>query len=103
MEPLNLYHRATVGMWERSYVAVVGRWGRAPLAEAAVLAVLCRLRREPDLDGLFARYRTDVMSDCVLISSLEPADGSVDALGQLRDAAFHLRWLELGGRDGLGV
>ena len=56
MESSNFYERATVQLWTRSQAAVVRYWGRAPLAEAAVHALLCRLRACASVADLSRRY-----------------------------------------------
>ena len=95
MEPLSFYEQATIDLWTRSQVAVVRYWGRAPLAEAAAHALLCRLRSCQLPAELFRRYDRDIPADLALIGSLAPDGVDQLHLAQLRDAAFYLRWREL--------
>lgn len=70
------------------------------LAQAAIHAVLSRLRRCREPRTLFAAYDEGVLADFALIVSLLPATRSAHLLWRLREAAFHLRWRELvGGPD----
>ena len=95
MESSNFYERATIQLWTRSQAAVVRYWGRAPLAEAAVHALLCRLRACASVADLSRRYDLEVPADLALVASLAPDGVDDQLLGQLRDAAFYLRWREL--------
>jgi len=78
------------------------------IRQAAAHAVLVGLRGCADGQCLFERYAGDARADFALIDSLVaplpvPA-GASDDLGnderrfQVRDVAFHLRWLELTAR-----
>ncbi len=100
MEPVNFYHQATIDLWTRSHVAVVRHWGRAPLAEAAAHAVLCRLRACHSPADLFRRYDLDIPADLALVASLAPDGVEQTHLGLLRDEAFYLRWGELATASG---
>lgn len=100
MEHLSRYDRVTVGLWARSYAELARSLKDACLPEAAVHAVLARLRRCAEPRALLSCYEHDGAADFALIGSL--VDGnSRDALFlQLRDAAYHLRWRELAERNG---
>jgi hypothetical protein len=104
-EDLSPYDRVTVSLWRRSH-AELARAGGPPgtlcLAQAALHAVLARLRHCPDVAALFARYETSAAEreDFALIASLlpaDPADRECALLRRVREAGFHLRWLEMGG------
>jgi hypothetical protein len=95
MESSNFYERATIQLWTRSEAAVMRYWGRAPLAEAAVHALLCRLRACASVPDLSHRYDLEVPADLALVASLAPDGVDDQLLGQLRDAGFYLRWREL--------
>ena len=74
------------------------------LVEAAVHAVLARLRRHPDAAALFADHEAEPTTDFRLIASLLPYDpdgtaADVEALQRVREAAFWLRWVELTGQQ----
>ena len=99
MDSLNRYDQAAVDLWQRGHIEVVRAWGRAPLAEAGIHAVLCGLRSCQDAQALFRRYGAAVLPDLILIASLLGRDAALQSARDLRDAAFHLRWLELGGTD----
>ena len=108
---LSAYDRVTVSLWRDSHAAVAA--GRVPmgsqcLAEAAAHALLAVLRRCADPSALLARYETsrEEEIDFLLIASLVPATGPTAAaatdaddtlLRRIREASFHLRWLELVG------
>ena len=115
---LSAYDRATVALWARSYGEVHRGAGpqRLPalngqplpvyLAAAAVHALLVGLRRCPEPAALFALYAdtTAAAADFALVDSLVPkATGDAadprhlneERRWQVRDAAFHVRWLEL--------
>ena len=96
MEGLSPYNRATIGLWRRGRERLAAQAGRA-LAEAAAHAVLARLRpcREPG--ALLAAYEASPRADFALIASLLPGDETSELFWCVRDAAFHLRWRELGG------
>ena len=111
---LSAYDRVTVSLWRDGHAAVAA--GRIPmgsqcLAEAAAHALLAVLRRCTDPPALLARYETSRAEeiDFLLIASLVPAPGPTAAtaaaatdtddslLRRIREASFHLRWLELVG------
>ena len=106
---LSPYDRVTVSLWRRSHAEIRGSGGPPGtrcLAEAAAHAVLTGLRRCSDAAALFARYETSdaEAAELALIASLLPGPAEVgaegrpreDALRRVREASFHLRWLELG-------
>ena len=98
MEKLSNYDRGTLGLWRRAH-AELGPTGQGALAWAAVHAVLAGLRRYRDAAALLAAYDSSPNADAdfALIGSLLP-DGPVNPLYyQVREAAFYLRWRELGG------
>jgi hypothetical protein len=97
VEDLSPYDRATVGLWARSHRQVLIGAGGGWTAEAAAHAVLSRLRRCTERRQLFDRYETDAAADFALIRSVLPDEPPEEMLWRLRDAAFHLRWLELTG------
>ena len=99
MMELNRYDQTTVGMWGRGYAGLVARYGMHPLVHAAIAAVLAGLRRQHDAPALFRAYEDDTAPDYALISSLLPDEPTEHALIQVRDAAFHLRWLQLNGHN----
>ena len=94
---LNPYDQATVSMWGRGYAGAVARYGRHPLVEAAISAVIAGLRRQHEARSLFLAYEQDAEADYQLISSLLPEEPTEHLLIQVRDAAFHVRWLQLNG------
>jgi hypothetical protein len=96
MDRLSPYRRSTLGLWRRGDRGLAGQRGR-PYAEAAAHALLARLRRHGDAPALFAAYAADAEADLRLIASLVPAAGRVERPWVVRDAAFYLRWRELGG------
>ena len=97
----NRYHRATVALWARSHADLVRQARRAPLAEAAIHAVLGRLRCCAQPAALFACYEADTGADLALIASLVLGDPAAELLWRVRDAAYYLRWRELtDDRDG---
>lgn len=65
--------------------------------EAAVHAILARLRRHIRPTALFAAYESGAAADFALIRSLVESNLSDDVLWMVRDASFHLRWAELMG------
>ncbi|MDE3076741.1 MAG: hypothetical protein KGJ86_15090 [Chloroflexota bacterium] len=93
------YDRTTVGLWARSHAALEHQQepGR-PLAEAAAHALLAKLRDCSGVQPLFARYDADPAGDFSLIGSILPHYPRPELLWRIRDAAFHLCWLELHGR-----
>jgi hypothetical protein len=94
---LNNYDQATVSMWGRGYAGVVARYGMNPLVEAAIAAVIAGLRRQREAPFLFLAYEQDAEADYQLIGSLLPEEPTEHLLIQVRDAAFHVRWLQLNG------
>lgn len=81
------------------------------IRQAAAHAVLVGLRGCADGQTLFERYAGDTRADFALIDSLVPPlpvpmsaaagddRGNDERRFQVRDAAFHLRWLEITDRD----
>jgi hypothetical protein len=99
MERLSNYDRGTVGLWRRAHAEMAPPQGQGCLAGAAVHAVLAGLRRHRDGAALLAAYDSSPNADAdfALIASLLP-DGPANPLYyQVREAAFYLRWRELGG------
>ena len=100
MEGLNRYDRATVALWARSHTELSKRSGNGPIPEVAVHATLAGLRsRCTEATALFTCYEADAAADFALIGSLLPGTYASELLWQVRDAAFHLHWLELTGGD----
>ncbi len=95
MEHLSRYHRVTVGLWARSHAELGRPKGQTCLAEAAVHALLVKLRRCADAGALLARYEADAAADFALIGSLVAGKTSDELHWRVRDAAYHLRWREL--------
>ena len=95
VEDLSPYDRATVGLWLRSYGELTRQPRYGALVEAAVHAVLVGLRRHAEARALFTAYETEAAGDFALIRSLLPEERSEELLWMVRDAAFHLRWVEL--------
>ena len=96
MAGLSPYNRATIGLWRRGRERLADQAGRA-LAEVAAHAVLARLRRCGERAALLAAYEASPGADFSLIASLLPGDETSELFWCVRDAAFHLRWTELGG------
>src|SRR5438093_13555590 len=96
MGGLTPYNRATIGLWRRGRERLAGQPGRA-FAEVAAHAVLARLRRCRTRAALLAAYEASPGADFSLIASLLPGDETSEPFWCVRDAAFHMRWLELGG------
>ncbi len=94
---LNRYDQVTVGMWGRGYAAVVARYGVNPFVDAAIAAVVAGLRRHAEARALFRGYEDDADPDYQLIDSVLPDRPGDEVLVQVRDAAFHIRWLQLNG------
>ncbi len=94
LEHLSPYDRATVNLWARSYAELSRHPTHGPLIEAAVHAVLAGLRQYHQPPSLFAAYDTKVAADFALIRSLLPGLLADEMLWRVRDAAFHLRWIE---------
>jgi len=65
------------------------------LVEAAVHAVLAGLRRYTQPPALLHAYEDQAAADLALIRSVVETPLSDELLWRVRDAAFHLRWLEL--------
>lgn len=97
LEELTRYDRATVALWERSHAELSRGPGREPMVEVAVHALLSRLRLRAEPSTIVACYEADAGSEFALIGSLLPGGVASELLWRVRDAAFHLRWLELGG------
>jgi hypothetical protein len=96
MDRLSTYRLGTLGLWRRGQGALAEQAGR-PYAEAAAHAVLARLRRHDDGPALFGAYAADAASELRLVVSLVRADGPGERPWLVRDAAYYLRWRELGG------
>jgi len=94
LEHLSPYDRATVNLWARSYAELSRHPTHGPLIEAAVHAILAGLRQYHQPPSLFAAYETNVAADFALIRSLLPGLLADEMLWRVRDAAFHLRWIE---------
>ena len=96
MEGLSPYNRATIGLWRRGRERLAAQPGRA-FAEVAAHALLARLRRCRAREALLAAYEASPGADFALVASLLPGDETSERFWCVRDAAFHLRWLELVG------
>jgi len=94
VEHLSPYDRATVNLWARSYAELSRHPTHGPLIEAAVHAVLAGLRQYRQPPSLFAAYESNAIADFALIRSLVPSRLADEMLWRVRDAAFHLRWVE---------
>jgi len=99
LEHLSPYDRATVNLWARSYAELSRHPAHGPLIEAAVHAVLAGLRQYHQPPSLFAAYETNVAADFALTRSLVQDRFSDEMLWKVRDAAFHLRWVEFTGSE----
>ncbi|PZS10743.1 MAG: hypothetical protein DLM70_00295 [Chloroflexi bacterium] len=97
MDDLGPYDRATVNLWARSYAELSRHTDHGHLFEAAVHAVLVGLRQYHQRASLFAGYETEAAVDLALIRNLLPSQISDEMLWRTRDAAFHLRWVEVAG------
>jgi hypothetical protein len=95
LENLSPYDRATVNLWARSYAELSRRSDYGHVMEAALHAVLAGLRRYSGPQTLFAAYEPEVAADFALIRSLMQSPLPDEMLWKVRDAAFHLRWVEL--------
>lgn len=95
MDDLTPYDRATVNLWSRSYRELIEQSGCGPLVEAAVHGVLAGLRNSLDMQSLLATYEQKAAADFALIRSLVTEGLPEEMVWKVRDAAFHLRWLEL--------
>lgn len=92
------YQRVTVSLWRRCHRDLTLPPAHTPLVEAAMHAVLPDLRSAADgPETLFARYETHTLADFALVGSLLPDGPPEELLWHVRDAAFYLRWCELGG------
>lgn len=58
-------------------------------------SVLAGLRATRDVRSLFQGYEQNAAADFALIRSLVSEGIAEDLMWKVRDAAFHLRWLEL--------
>lgn len=98
MEKLSKYDRGTVSLWRRANAELGPDWRRA-FTWAAVHAVLAGLRRYRDAAALLAAYDSTPNNDAdfALIASLLPDGPAKPVYYQVREAAFYLRWRELGG------
>ncbi len=106
LEHLSPYDRATVNLWVRSYAELSRDPTHGPLIEAAVHAVhavLAGLRQYHQPPSLFAAYETNSAADFALIRSLLPGRLADEMLWRVRDAAFHLRWIEFTGSGQRGA
>ena len=99
MENLNRYHRATVGLWRRGHAELRPPTGQDCLTWGALHAVLAGLRRQRDPGSLLAAFESSpaTNADFALVRSLLPDAPSNPLFHQIREAAFYLRWRELGG------
>ena len=95
MDDLTPYDRATVNLWSRSYQELAEQPGYGALVEAAIHSVLAGLRTTRDVRSLFQGYEQNAAADFVLIRSLVSEGIAEELVWRVRDAAFHLRWLEL--------
>ena len=95
--PLTAYQRVTVSLWRRCHTELALPPVRTAFVEAAMHAVLPLLRAANGPAALFGRYETDTLADFALLGSLLPDGPPEELLWQVRDAAFYLRWRELGG------
>jgi hypothetical protein len=100
LEGLSRYDQATLALWCRGHRALTQSAPYDPLVQAALHAVLARLRTCAGERALFARYEAATAADFALVGSLLGAEPEEEALWQLRDAAFYLRWRELHADDG---
>ena len=94
---LNRYDQVTVSMWGKGYAAVVARYGMNAFVDAAIAAVVAGLRHHGEARALFRAYDDDADPDYQLIDSVLPDRPGQEVLVQVRDAAFHIRWLQLNG------
>ncbi|HEV8636487.1 MAG TPA: hypothetical protein VG370_19885 [Chloroflexota bacterium] len=99
IEGLSNYDRVTLGLWRRACDALDPPAAQICLTWAAVHAVLAGLRRHRDGAVLMAAYdsSSDSHADFALIGSLLPDAPSNPMYFEVREAAFYLRWRELGG------
>jgi len=97
LEHLSPYDRATVNLWARSYAELSRDPTPGFLIQAAVHAVLAGLRQHHQPPSIFATYEAHAAADFALIRSLVPSRLSDEMLWRVRDAAFHLRWIEFTG------
>jgi hypothetical protein len=97
VEDLSPYDRATVQLWARSYASLSRHPDHRYLMDAAVHAVLAGLRVYEQSASLFTIYEAGAAADLALIRSLVVGEHPDELLWTVRDAAFHLRWIELVG------
>jgi len=99
MENLHRYHRATVGLWRRAHAGLRPPRGRECLTWCAVHGVLAGLRRLRDVPALLAAFESSRAADAdfALVGSLLPGVPTSPLFDEIREAAFYLRWRELGG------
>jgi hypothetical protein len=97
LDRLSPYDRATVQLWARSYASLSRHTDSSHLVDAAVHAVLAGLREYSQPASLFTAYDAEAAADLALIRSLVVGERPDELLWTLRDAAFHLRWIELVG------
>jgi len=92
---LTRLQQLTLNTWRRASAQVAR--DVAPnevLAQVAIYAALAVLRDTTDPLALFARHDARA-EEFALVTSLAPHDSSRDALHDLLDTAFLLRWAEL--------
>ena len=99
MENLHRYHQATVGLWRRAQAELRPLPGQECVTWCAVHGVLAGLRRQRDLPALLAAFESSPAADAdfALARSLLPEVPASPLFDQIREAAFYLRWRELGG------
>jgi hypothetical protein len=97
LEDLSPYDRATVQLWARSYAGLSRHPEHSYLMDAAVHAVLAGLREYKQSASLFTTYEAGAAADLALIRSLVRGEHPDELLWTVRDAAYHLRWIELVG------
>jgi hypothetical protein len=97
LEDLSPYDRATVQLWARSYANLSRHPDHRHVMDAAVHAVLAGLRQYKQPARLFTAYEVGAAADLALIRSLVVGERPDVLLWTVRDAAFHLRWIELVG------
>lgn len=97
MDDLSPYDRATVNLWARSAAELHAHAESGHLIEAAIHVVLAGLRGYVQPPALFHAYEDHAAADLTMIRSVVEAPLSDELLWRVRDAAFHLRWLELSG------
>ena len=95
MEPLSRYDQATVSRWARSHHELQAQRQDRWLADAAVHAILARLRPCCTVPALLRAYDQDGADEFSLIGSVLPPYPRPETLWCIREAAFYLRCLEL--------